>query len=197
MNRTVKIGILIVIIVCVSTVTAMVILKYHVPSTTTQMQSTFEDIMIETTTDENTYNIGEDVEITGTLFNPSINDTALYCEGALNEAGEFVNTHPPYMYNIYNETYHKVWGTRNERIKFENLSFNSFEIYTININASSNYSKTIIWNQTTKNSATGLYEQVPSGTYHIEILVPLYMPHYYQGEWKYFTFGDSKTILIE
>ena len=198
MKKIVKIGIILAIIVCAGAVTAVVKLNVIKPLSVVHMESTFEGINLGANTDKDRYTLGEDVKISGILSNPNTNDTVLYCSGYKNkETGELFNSNLITI-TVYTEYYESVWGVSNKPGKYDLGTNYTFTTYTIPIDSSSNFTKTVVWDQTTKNVTTGLYEQVTSGTYYIVVKLPVNWEHYYgESPIPFKTFGDSKKIVIE
>ena len=201
MKRIVKIGIVIVAIVCVSVVTAVVMLNVKQPLSLINMESTFEGIYVEVITDKDVYSAGENVKIGVILKNKNTNDTTLYCSGWKNETtGEFLSY---FHVSVYTDFYEKIWDFGNP---------GKYDVgwwpaqYNITINGSSNITFTNIcnWNQTAKNiwlkMDDKVYEpnkQVPSGTYIVVVTVPIQRSHYFEPPYAYAPFGNSKMIVIE
>ena len=191
----------ITIIVCMSIVGANILLNILIPLDIQSMESEFEGIKIEVTTDKEVYSVGEDVVVSVTLTNTNANDTVLHCRGYEKE-----NTHELFSYFhiiAYTENYGKIWYHTKPGPENHEYWYTSYEI-VINGSSSITFNDVCAWNQTAKNIYS-YYEnksyehnkQVPPGTYIITAMVPLDMTHYFGTEFQQFEFGASKTITIE
>jgi len=184
----------IILTVCIGAVGANILINIITPIEIQHINSEFEGVRIEVTTDKDMYNVGENISIGVILTNLKTEDKTLFCKGYENRTtGELLT-----MFNIkiYTETYAAVWALDMPG-KYD-LHFWLSKSFTISINGSSSviYDNVSIWNQTAKN----IYwyydnlsfehnKQVPPGSYIVVVEVPIFnnLESY---------FGDSKKITI-
>jgi len=195
MKRTLKIGLVVAIILCVAVVSGAILLLQIRPQTVEHMSDTYQGVTIQALTNKDSYATGEPINISALLTNTNNNLTSFRLYGY-----EYKDTHEIYAklhVSIYDVNYTLVWS-HDDPGKAEFFMFNAvpYEI-TIPALGTQNFDNFISWNQTANGFGVPLYnttryytnQQVPAGTYYVVVKVPVNIG-------MDFTFGSSKTIII-
>ncbi len=209
MNKSLKILILVIVVASIGviTITSTTLFQPSVPPSgnvdVEPLITMFDGVEFEVSTDKSEYRTGEDVTITATLTNTNTTDTPLYCSGYTNRTTG--QRHTLFCFYVYTGANTLIWEDDTYPQNADPPVYIGDAIceYNFTLNASEPHTVQLVWNQTygkgsgKEGAPQEIYgDQVPPGTYHIFVELPLTLEYYYGRPMPHKNFGNTSTITI-